>query len=88
MDPPGMKKIEHGEEAYDLGKSYHEWDEEQLSQSAEMANDIAPRIRELAGFEDGGMGTFRDVPVGKDDEVMQNEDDLWDCFWGGYYVGE
>jgi hypothetical protein len=86
MDPPGMTKIVNGDKAFELGKQYTDWDEEQLSQSAEFANNIAPEIRELAGYTDVGTGTFREVPLGKDDEIIELENTLWDVFWGGYYA--
>lgn len=70
-------------EAYNLGVSYSEWDREQLVQSAEMANDIMPDIRRLAGYEDDGTGTYTDA-INFEDDLMFNEDELMDDFWAGY----
>lgn len=72
-------------EAYNLGVSYSEWDREQLTQSAEFANDIAPDIRRLAGYEDfSGIGTYRDDGENDPDDLSYNEEELFEDFWAGY----
>lgn len=72
-------------EADTLGSNYGEWDEDQLAQSAELANDIAPEIRRLAGYVDHGMGTYTDTPPGVEpDEITWIEEDLWQAFKAGY----
>lgn len=78
-------------EALSLGRDYGDWDEDQLSQSAEMANNISPELRRLAGYEDSGTGTYTELPdvdgmkdSAIEDEISANVDDLFEAFWEGH----
>ncbi len=74
------------EEAKQLGEQYSDWSQIQLTQSAEMANDLAPEIRRLAGYDDIGTGTYTSIPLHKDmEEIQENETELWDIFWDSFY---
>ncbi len=69
-------------EAKRMGRDYSDWDDEQLSQSAEMANVLAPEIRRLAGYKDpGGMGTY----TSGGEEEGWNEEELWEIFWDSFH---
>jgi len=60
---------------------------ESLSQfkgSARWANIVAPQLRELAGYEDSGVGTYTQVP---DDSVVHTREHLVDYFGQGYVDG-
>lgn len=79
------------ESAHDLGADYSEWDEDQLVQSAEYANDVLPTLRSLAGYSDNKYGTWTDVPTvrGMTDEEIEEElngnvEELLESFWDGY----
>jgi hypothetical protein len=52
-----------------------------LQESALWANTVAPRLRELAGFEDAGYGTFQQAPSG---EAQDRFDSLLDSYTEGY----
>ncbi len=48
------------------------WDT--YTSTAEFANHVAPRIRRLAGFEDSGMGTYREGDMqddAREDEIIE-----------------
>ncbi len=69
-------------QAKQLGKDYSDWDDEMLSQSAEMANVLAPEIRRLAGYKDSmGVGTYTD---GGEEEGW-NEEELGEIFWDSFH---
>lgn len=77
-------------EAMELGQQYSDWSREQLTQSAEFANDIAPTIRRLAGrVDEGGMGTYQGYPS-EDEEDMDilgwYENELFEAFYKGFYM--
>ncbi len=77
-----MTFAESKRKAKQLGKDYSDWDDEMLSQSAEMANVLAPEIRELAGYKDSmGTGTYTD---GGEEEGW-NEEELWEVFWDSFH---
>ncbi len=69
------------QQAKQLGKDYSHWDDEQLSQSAEMANNLAPEIRYLAGYKDDGTGTY----THGGEEEQWNEEELWEIFWDSFH---
>jgi len=52
-----------------------------FQESATWANTVAPRLRELAGFEDAGYGTFQQAPSG---EAQDRFDSLLDSYTEGY----
>jgi len=52
-----------------------------LQESALWANTVAPKLRELAGFEDAGYGTFQQAPSG---EAQDRFDTLLDSYTEGY----
>jgi len=55
-----------------------------FKESARWANIIAPQLRELAGYEDSGVGTYSQVP---DDSVVHTREHLVDYFGQGYVDG-
>ena len=78
-------------EAHELGADYFEWDEDQLVQSAEYANDVLPSLRSMAGYQDNRMGTWTVVPrvSGMEPDAVEDElsgslDELLGSFWEGY----
>lgn len=56
----------------------------QFKSTARWANIIAPQLRELAGYEDSGVGTYTQVP---DDSVVYTREHLVDSFGQGYTDG-
>jgi len=75
-------------EAKDLGKKYEQWDEEQLIQSTEYANNILPKLRQLAGYEDvSGAGTYTHVGDDSDEDILESDlEILEEMFWSGVYT--
>ena len=74
------------EDAKNMGRDLGQyWDEEQLTQSAEWANDYMPNLREMAGFSDAGYGTYNMVPEDADEDELQfNLEELLEAFWEGF----
>ncbi len=60
-----------------------------LTQSAEYANSILPELRKMAGFEDSGIGTFREVPYGDSDDhkLSQIHSELVTAYHEGFFEG-
>lgn len=52
-----------------------------FQESATWANTVAPKLRELAGFEDAGYGTFQQAPSG---EAQDRFGTLLDAYTEGY----
>jgi len=52
-----------------------------FQESAIWANTVAPQLRELAGFEDAGYGTYQQAPSG---EAQDRFDSLLDAYTEGY----
>ena len=75
--------------AKNLGKLYKDWEENQLVQSAEFSNDILPKLREMAGFDDPfGAKTFTHVGDDEDEDILDNNlSILEEIFWEGVYTG-
>jgi hypothetical protein len=55
-----------------------------FKESARWANIVAPQLRELAGYEDSGVGTYSQIP---DDSVVHRREHLVDYFGQGYVDG-
>ena len=79
------------ESAHELGADFSEWDEDQLVQSAEYANDVLPTLRSYAGYSDNKYGTWTDVPEvdgmteeEAEEELSGNVEELLEAFWDGY----
>jgi hypothetical protein len=77
------------DKAADIGADYAEWDYDQLTQSAEYANDILPALRELAGFVDYYGGTYTQYPdnatEAQKDEIEADFEEIMDAFEEGYW---
>ncbi len=78
------------DKAADLGAEYAEWDYDQLTQSAEYANDIMPALRELAGFVDTmKTGCFTSYPDDATEEqkdvIESNLEAAFDAFEQAYW---
>jgi hypothetical protein len=75
--------------AYELGKmrcpnTEGEVDWHQFIQCAEYTNTILPKLRQVAGYEDAGFGTYQMVPPDADmTDLRVDLNTLIDCFRAG-----
>lgn len=78
-----MSDTDYETEARELAQAYAEkynegLDFEYWTESAEYANNVLPRLRAIAGYDDAGYGTYTDAPS---EEVYYIFDEVFEAFY-------